>query len=307
MRILSAAAIDSALDWPGLVAHLDACHRGGPAQVDDSFLHEDGKTLLTRAAWLPGGPFGLKTVSVFPDNAAAGRPSVQGVVVIFDPETGGPAAVLDGAAITRWKTVGDSLCAARRLARPDARRLLVVGAGVIAGTLLRGYRALFPQLESIAVWNRTAARAEELAEAARAEGIAVTVAGSLEEAVADADIVSSATMARQPFLPGAAVSPGTHVDLIGAFKADMREADDTLLRKARIFVDTRETTMHDIGELRIPLEAGTITPDAVVGDLYALCQDTAGRQGDGDVTLFKNGGGAHLDMMVAAYALSRCA
>lgn len=304
MRFLSAADVDAALDWPGLVDHLEACHRDGPAQVDDSFLHEDGKTLLTRAAWLPGGgAFGLKTVSVFPDNAAVGRPSVQGVVVVFDAETGAPAAVLDGAAVTRWKTVADSLCAARRLARPDAKSLLVVGAGVIAATLLRGYRALFPGLETVRVWNRTAARAAALADAAKAEGLDIAVADDLAAALGEADIVTSATMAREPVLPGAAVRPGTHVDLIGAFKADMREADDTLLRKARLFVDTRETTMHDIGELRIPLEAGTITPDAVVGDLYALCQGTVGRRSDDEITLFKNGGGAHLDMMVAAYAL----
>lgn len=305
MRVLSAADIDAVLDWPGLVDHLEACHKAGPAQVDDSFLHEDAKTLLTRAAWLPGGVFGLKTVSVFPDNPAHGRASVQGVVVVFDPETGAPAAVLDGATVTRWKTVSDSLCAARRLARPEARRLLVVGAGTIAGTLLRGYRAVFPGLEQVSVWNRTAANAELLADAANADGLDVTVAEDLEAAMAGADIIASATMATTPVLPGAAVRPGTHVDCIGAFKADMREADDALLQKARIFVDTRDTTMHDIGELRIPLEAGTLTPEAIVGDLYALCQGGVGRTGAEEITLFKNGGGAHLDMMVADYALSR--
>lgn len=305
MRHFSAADIDALLDWPGLVDHLDRCHKAGPAQVDDSFLHDGAKTLLTRAAWLPGGVFGLKTVSVFPDNPAAGRPSVQGVVVVFDPVTGAPAAVLDGAAVTRWKTVSDSLCAARRLVRPDAKTLLVVGAGVIADTLLRGYRAVFPGLERLLVWNRTAAKAQALADDLRGEGLAVSVAADLEAAMGTADIIASATMARSPVLPGAAVRPGTHVDCIGAFKADMREADDALLRKARIFVDTRETTLHDIGELRIPLEAGTITPDAILGDLYALCRDAVGRQAADEITLFKNGGGAHLDMMVADYVLSR--
>lgn len=306
MRVLSAADVDAALDWEAVVDHLEACHRAGPAQVGDVFLGEAGDTLLTRAAWLPErAGYGVKVVSVCPGNAQKGLPSVQGVVIAFDPTDGTPQAVIDGAAVTRWKTAGDSLCGARRLMRSGAQRLLVVGAGVIASTLLDGYLTLFPDIAEVRVWNRTAAKAEPLVHQARGRGVKAALADDLDAALGWADVVTSATMAKEPILKGTAVSDGTHVDLIGAFKPDMREADDTLLRRAALFVDTRDTTFHDIGELRIPLEAGVITEDDVRGDLYAIARGEAGRREEAEITLFKNGGGAHLDMMIAALVLSR--
>jgi len=303
MLLLSDADIDKALTWPRLVDHLEACHRAPAAEVGDLFLGGGTRTLLNRAAWLPGGAFGLKTVSVFQDNGEKDLPTVQGVVVVFDPDTGAPRAVLDGPAVTRWKTAGDSVTGARRLARPDSRTLLVIGAGVIASTLVEAYLAVFPKLERVLVWNRTPGKAGPLLDKARAAGKEAAEVTDLRDGLGQADIVTSATMARDPFIPGEAVRPGTHVDLIGAFKADMREADDALLRKATIFVDNRDTTMEDIGELRIPLAAGTIAEADVRGDLYELSAGTVGRTSAEEITLFKNGGGAHLDMMVADLAI----
>ena len=106
-------------------------------------------------------------------------------------------------------------------------------------------------------------------------------------------------MATAPVLQGAWVRPGTHVDLIGAFRPDMREADDALLRKAEIFVDSRKTAVHDIGELNDPLQRGVLSEDDVRGDLHGLAACTAGRGGPEAITLYKNGGGAHLDLMTA--------
>ena len=129
----------------------------------------------------------------------------------------------------------------------------------------------------------------------------VRATDDLAAAAAEADIVSAATMARAPILKGDWIRPGTHVDLIGAYKADMREADDALMRKARIFVDSRETTIGHIGELTIPIAAGVISADDVLGDFRELIGGAPGRVDPGDITLFKNGGGAHLDLMIAAY------
>ena len=136
--------------------------------------------------------------------------------------------------------------------------------------------------------------------------IEVFAAPNLAEATATADIVSTATMARAPILKGEWVRPGTHVDLIGAFKADMREADDTLISMGSLFVDSRDTTIDHIGELKIPIAQGLITADAVKGDLYELVNGTQpSRQSAQDVTVFKNGGGAHLDLMIAGFLVSR--
>jgi len=154
-------------------------------------------------------------------------------------------------------------------------------------------------LRHVIIWNRTRQRAEGLAARHSRDGLKVTVAERLPSAVAQADIVSSATMSYEPILLGDWVRPGTHVDLIGAFKADMREADDVLLRKGRLFVDCRETTIGHIGELMIPLAAGVISETDILGDFYDLAAGVPGRTAEDDITVFKNGGGAHLDLMVA--------
>lgn len=289
------------LDWPGAIEALRHGHLAPAAQVRDLFLGPGSGSLLTRAAWLPGRGFGVKAVTVFGDNPARGLPSVQGAMLVFDPETGALTAVIDAPLVTEYKTCADSVLGAQILARPDSRRLLVVGAGVLAGGLVAAYRAGMPHLDQIQVWARRPEQARALADRLAAQGHAVTPVTDLAEAVAGADIVSTATMAREPLLRGEWVRPGTHVDLIGAFRADMREADDALMTRARIFVDSRATTIAHIGELAIPIAAGMLTPDDVLGDLYDLVPGACGRTGADQITVYKNGGGAHLDTMIAAW------
>ncbi len=285
MTIPYITAEDVSLDWRAMVAALKAGHQNARPQIGDQFLHRGEDVLLSRAAWISGLGVAVKSVTVFPKET----PSVQGAMLLFDDATGAVEAVIDSALVTRWKTVADSLLGAQFLARTDARRLLIIGAGAVAEGLVAGYPALFPGLD-IEVWNRTAARAEAL-QGARA------VAG-LPEAVARADIISVATMAKTPVLHGEWLHPGQHVDLIGAFTADMREADDAALQQSRIFVDSVATTVEHIGELMIPLASGAITHADILGDLYDLAQGATGRTSPEDITLFKNGGGAHLDLMV---------
>ncbi len=300
--VITAAAVEHRLAWAPMVAALAEGHRAARAGIGDVFLHRGPDTLLSRAAWIDGLGVGVKSVTVMPGNPARGRPSVQGAMVVFDDETGAVAAVIESGLVTKWKTAADSVLGATLLARPDARRLLILGAGVVAASLVEAYAALFPGLEGIALWNRTPDRAEALA-TRLAPTFPATAIRDLPAAVAAADIVSCATMSRTPVLHGAWVRPGTHVDLIGAFTADMREADDALIAGGRLFVDARATTIHHIGELTIPLAAGVITEADVRGDLYDLCRGAPGREAPGDVTVFKNGGGAHLDLMTARVIL----
>jgi ornithine cyclodeaminase len=301
MLVIDQDRIDAVLTWPELVDALDAGHRLGRGQTHDVLLEEGGDVLLSRTAWKAGYGIGIKTVTGFFGNP--GRtpplPSVQGVFVLFDHGDGRPLAVIDGAGITAWKTAADSALGSRYLSRPDARCLLMVGAGALAGSLIRAHRSVRPRVERILVWNRTPARAEALAAELTAEGVVVQVAMDLAAAAAQADIISSATRTEQPLIEGAWLRPGSHLDLVGAFTASMREADDAALRRGRLFVDARETTIDHIGELKIPIARGVISKDDVVADLYDLAAGFAWQRAPHDITIYKNGGGAHLDLMTA--------
>ena len=288
------------LDWLELADALAEGHRRAPAQIADTLLSRAGDKLLSRAAWIEGLGIGVKSVTIFGGNPARGLPSIQGAMLVFNDETGAIEAVIDNALITKWKTAGDSLLGARLLARKDARTLLIIGAGAVAASLIEAYSALIPDL-AVTIW----ARRPEAARALAAQHPGVTVATDLETAVGEAEIISTCTMAREPVLKGAWLQPGQHVDLIGAYTPDMREADDEALRRAAIFVDSRETTLPHIGELMIPLANGVITPDDIQGDFHQLVAGTAGRRSDDQITLFKNGGGAHLDLMTARVILAR--
>ncbi|MFD1510310.1 ornithine cyclodeaminase family protein [Lacimonas salitolerans] len=288
---------EALLDWLDLTDALDAGHRLPKARIDDIFLYRDPDTLLNRAAWIDGMGLAVKSATVFPGNPGRGKPMVNGAVTLFDNDTGELEALVDFHLVTKWKTAGDSLCAARKLARPDSREILIVGAGTVGRSLRQAYGAAFPQAR-FTVWNRTRANAEKMA----AEFPGMAVADDLETAVRAADIITSATMSTEPLLRGDWLQPGQHIDVIGAYRPDMREVDDTALTRTRVFVDSFDTTVGHIGEIRIPLEQGVITRDDLVADYYVPEQFC--RTSDDEITLFKNGGGAHLDLMTSRYILN---
>lgn len=287
------------LDWIGLTEAMKAGHRLPRAEIADLFLYRGTDTLLDRAAWIDGLGSAVKVANVFPGNPAAGRPMVNGVVTLFDDRTGALEALVDFHLVTKWKTAGDSLLSARLLARPDARNFLIVGAGTVGRSMIDAYAAAFPGAR-FTVWNRTPEGAQRMA--AGVPGLAV--ARDLEAAVAGADVIATCTMAKAPVIRGDWLRPGQHLDLIGAYRPDMREADDAVLRRARIFVDARATTMGHIGELKQPLADGVITPADVIADFYDLPSGSYARGTDDEITLSKNGGGAHLDLMTAKYILA---
>lgn len=289
--------VEHKLSWREVADAIFAGHKQERARLGDLALERGTQSMLNRAAWIDGLGLALKSVTIYPNNAERSPPlpTIDSVVVLFDDETGAIKALIDGQLVTKWKTAGDSVLGARLLARPDARNLLVVGSGIVASSLIDAYREVFPDLDQISVWSRNADNARILADAQNCTSVV-----DLAEAVASAHIITSATMARSPVILGEWVQPGTHVDLIGAFRSDMREADNELMRNGKIFVDSRETTIHDIGELSIPISEGVISESNVLADYYDFAQGTAkGRMNADDITIFKNGGGAHLDLMVA--------
>ena len=288
---------EAGLDWLELTDAIAAGHRLPRAETRDTFLYRDPDTLLSRAAWIDGLGMAVKTATVFPGNPAQGKPMIGGAVSVFSDSDGSLEAIVDFHLVTKWKTAGDSLLAARRLARPDSETILIVGAGTVGHSLRAAYGAAFPEARFL-VWNRSPEGAARFAEAhARTEA-----APDLEAAVSQADIVTSATMSSEPLLKGDWLHPGQHIDLIGAYRPDMREADDTALTRARLFVDSFDTTLDHIGELKDPLARGVITRQDVIADYYSPAAFT---RAPDDITLFKNGGGAHLDLMTARYILDR--
>jgi ornithine cyclodeaminase len=285
------------LDWPGVARAIEAGHRLPPPRIEDVILRRGGDTLLNRSAWIDGLGLAVKAATVFPGNAAGGRPTVNGAVNLLSDRDGTLEAIVDFHLVTKWKTAGDSLLGALRLARPDSRSILIVGAGTVARSLLDAYAAGFPGAR-FTLWSRTRDSADRLA----AEVPGVQVAHDLEAAVRGADIVACATMATEPLLRGDWLRPGQHLDLIGAYRPDMREADDAALVLARVFCDSRKTA-GETGEFLRPMASGALGPDSVLADFYGM--DRMRRESEAEITLFKNGGGAHLDLMVSRHILER--
>jgi ornithine cyclodeaminase/alanine dehydrogenase-like protein (mu-crystallin family) len=296
--------LEAVLDFTALMDAIAEGHRSGVAQTADSFIGPPKTQLFVRSAVLPGQAMGAKVISVIPDNPSRGAPSIQAVFVLLDGVSGAPRAVLDGTSLTYWKTAGDSALGARLLSRDDARVLLMAGAGEMAPWLVRAHRVARPGLTDVLVWNRTGERAAALAATLAAEGIPAAPVGDLEAAVRRADIISTATMAREPLIFGAWLKPGAHLDLVGAYNAGMREADDECIRRARVFCDFRGSAM-DVGEILQPIASGAMTEAGLLGDLYDLVQGAPGRLTASDITVFKNAGGAHLDTMTAGFLLRR--
>ena len=291
------------LDWLELTDALADGHCLAKAEISDQLLYRGDDAMLTRAAWIDGLGSAVKTAFVVPSNSDRGLPTTAGAVSLFNDRTGELEALLDFRLVTKWKTAGDSLLAARRLARRDSADMLIVGAGAVARSLVEAYSAVFPSA-AFTIWNRTWENAEKLVSEYenRAD---IRVADDLAAAVNRADIVACATIALDPVLRGEWLSPGTHVDLIGAYRPDMRETDDAALLASRIFVDSRDTTLQHIGELKTPLELGVISNRSVIADFYDLPDGSFARTGPSEITLFKNGGGAHLDLMTSNHILSK--
>lgn len=289
---------EALLDWNALCDALIKSHTLPKAEIADTLLYRGKDTLLSRAAWIDGLGLATKAATIFPNNPAADLPMVNGAVNLFSDQNGQLDALIDFHLVTKWKTAGDSLLAAKQLARPDSRNILIVGAGTVSHSLRNAYGAAFPDAR-FTVWNRSPDAATKMAQAFPN----TSATTELESAVRAADIVTSATMSTDPLIKGEWLQAGQHIDLIGAYRPDMREVDDAALQRARIFVDSFDTTVDHIGELKIPLASGAITRGDVIADYYDLASGPFKRTNDAEITLFKNGGGAHLDLMVSRYIL----
>ncbi|MHA1523871.1 MAG: ornithine cyclodeaminase family protein [Alphaproteobacteria bacterium] len=318
--IVSARQVAAALTRPALVDALHGAFAG--AVVAPTRHHHDvpvpgGATLLIMPAWrgadasTDGGYLGVKIVTVYPGNAARHCPTIMGVYLLCDIDTGAPLAVIDGPELTLWRTAAASALASAYLARADASRLVMVGAGALAAHLIEAHAHNHP-IREVAIWNRTRARAVELARSLAGKPYKITVADDLEAAVRQADIVSVATLSDRPLIRGAWLSAGMHIDLVGAFRPTLRESDDAVISGGCVYVDTRAGALAEAGDIVQPIQAGAFSASDIAGDLHDLA--ALGAPGQRDIkpvhdytkwTVFKSVGHGIEDLAAAALVYER--
>jgi ornithine cyclodeaminase len=306
LLVVDATRTRASLSFPRLIPALrDAFIAGteAPLRHRHDLPQTDATTaaLLLMPAWRTGSFMGVKLVSVFPGNGARRLPAVSSSYLLCDGETGRHLALIDGTEITGRRTAAASALAGSYLARPDATSLLIVGSGHIGSLLPAAWSAVRP-ITRVMVWNRHVEGAERLVARLWAEDIDATVAADLADAVRQADIISCATLARDPLVRGGWLRPGTHLDLIGGFTPAMRETDDAAVCRSRVFIDT-EAALAEAGDLISPLASGALRREDIAGDLAGLSRgDVAGRRSDDEITLFKSVGSAIEDLAAAALA-----
>lgn len=312
MRIISAEEVDKILSYPALV---EVLREGFRAEVTAPLRHHhpidrgdkaEGFMLLM-PAWSDlknsdDGYLGVKLINVFPDNGEIGEPGVQASYILMKGRSGAPLAMIDGKKITTWRTAGASALAASYLARNDANKMVMVGAGAMAPYLIRAHASVRP-IEEVIIWNRNVDHAVELAKSLEGTSdFVVAVSQDLEAAVRTADLVSCATFSTEPLVKGEWLKPGAHLDLVGAFTPDMRESDDEAIRRADVYVDTRVGALAEGGDVVQPIKNGIISEDDVIGDLFDLtCGDVSGRTSDDAITLFKSTGASLEDLAAAIH------
>lgn len=307
MKFIQADMIDAVLN-PSLTADALADAFRADVIVPVRHHHEIARpdtdaTLLLMPAWSGKAdpePFvGTKIVTVYPANGANNLPAVMGTYILLNGSTGAPLCALDGTRLTLWRTAAASALAARYCARPDASRMVMVGAGALAPFMIKAHCAASP-ISDVALWNHNPERAEHVARALRADGLPVRAVPDLEAAVQEADIISTATLSAEPLIKGAWLKDGAHLDCVGAFKPSMRETDDETVKRASLFCDTRAGALKEGGDYTQPLASGVIKESDIKADLYDLTRGIhRGRASPREITMFKSVGTAIEDLAAA--------
>ena len=298
----SAEQVHAALEYPVLIERLRQAFAQGasvPLRHAHKVNEHENARLLLMPAWREGEALGVKIVTAFPGNAARGAATVAATYVLLDGSTGHPLALIDGEALTLRRTAAASALASSFLSRPESGTLLVVGTGKLAPYMAVAHAAVRP-FARVLVWGRSSDKAQSLAERLAAQGLNATAAASLQEALSQADVVTCATTAAEPIVHGALVRPGTHVDLVGGFTPTMREADDELIAKASVFVDTYVGALAEGGDVVEPIRSGVLKRADVRAELAELCRgEKKGRTRAAEITLFKSVGTALEDLAAA--------
>ncbi len=312
MRVFDADSVARSLPYDQLIEAIEEAFKIGATVPQRSHYpiaipNATSGSLLLMPAWASGGSLGVKIVTVFPDNELHGLAAVRASYVLMDANTGVPRAVLDGTELTLRRTACASALASRYLSRPDSHTLLMVGTGKLAPHMILAHAMVRP-ISRLLLWGRRADAARALADEMRDAIADVAAIDKLEDAVRQADIISCATLAREPLLHGEWLQAGQHVDLVGSFTPEMREADTETVLRAELFVDTHAGAITEAGEIVQAIRAGKLAATDIRADLAALVRGThAGRTSPEAITLFKSVGTALEDLAAAKLVLSNAA
>lgn len=257
-------------------------------------------TLLLMPAWDDGQHLGVKIANVSPNNGQYNLPSIQGIYLLFDLPTGTPRAQMDAKILTTKRTAATSALASSYLSRPESSSLLVIGTGALSRELILAHTAVRP-IQQVYVWGRDFSKAQRIAATFQSAPFTVKAIETIAKQIQNADIVSCATLSPTPLVFGDGLRPGQHYDMIGAYKPDMREADDSFIRSVSLFVDSYEGASKETGDLAIPLAEGTITMEDLKASLFELCRNQKeGRTNDQEITCFESVGHALEDLAAAS-------
>lgn len=258
-------------------------------------------TLLLMPAWNPSKDAGVKIVTVSPKNGQFNLPSIQGTYIYFDAIKGTIKAILEAKSLTVKRTAAASALASSYLSRKDSNSLLMIGTGALSINLIKAHASIRP-IKKVFVWGRNFDKAQAIVSALKNESFSIHPIKTIEEKISEVDIISCATLSKTPLVLGQYLKAGQHIDLVGAYKKDMREADDDTITQASVFVDTFQGGLKESGDIVIPLESGILKEETIKADLFQLCSNKHnGRTSKKELTVFKSVGHALEDLVAAGY------
>ncbi|TYA58235.1 ornithine cyclodeaminase family protein [Formosa maritima] len=258
-------------------------------------------TLLLMPAWNPGKVAGVKIVTVNPENSRFNLPSIQGTYIYFNALKGTIKAIIEAKSLTVKRTAAASALASSYLSKKDSKSLLMIGTGALSINLIKAHASVRP-IKNVFIWGRHMEKAEAIAAELQNEKFHVYPIETIEEKISEVDIISSATLSKTPLVLGELLKSGQHIDLVGAYKPDMREANDEVIKKSSIFIDTYQGGLKESGDIVIPLKNGILKEKDIKADLFELCSNQKpGRQNINEITFFKSVGHSLEDLTAATY------
>jgi len=305
---INSDAKEKSTDFKELIKTIRAAFKENTMQIPMRHHHDfpnpnvgEDSTLLLMPAWNPSKEAGVKIVTVSPKNGQFDLPSIQGTYIYLDAISGGIKAILEAKNLTAKRTAAASALASTFLSREDSSSLLMIGTGALSVNLIKAHASVRP-IRQVYVWGRSFEKAVAICEELKDESYTIQPIQKIEDAITQVDIVSSATLSKTPMVLGELLKEGQHIDLVGAYKKDMREADDETIQKSSVFVDTYQGGLKESGDIVIPLKNGVIKESDVKADLFELCAELKqGRQNDNEITVFKSVGHALEDLAAATY------
>lgn len=305
---IDANFINEQTDFSELISELKIGFTEGsilvPNRHHHNFPHSENSrdtTLLIMPAWHPGKTSGVKVVTVNPNNGKFDLPAIQGTYILMDSNDGLVKAIIEAKSLTNKRTAATSALASSYLSKEEARSLLMIGTGALSINLIQAHATVRP-ISKVYVWGRNRNKADVICDQLKNASFQIEAIDQIDSKISEVDIISTATLSQTPLIKGELLREGQHIDLVGAYRKDMRESDDISIQKAELYLDSMESGLHESGDIHIPLSSGLITEKDINGDLFQLCSSQInGRSNDNDITIFKSVGHALEDLVAANY------